>query len=66
MSLTGFDVWQVKRGTMVDQRTITDNDADADVFVAKGKTLREVKTESKMNNLVPECELQQSTTETCE
>merc|ERR1712061_747091 len=38
----GFDLWQVKGGTIFDNVIITDDAADADAFAAKWKALSEV------------------------
>jgi len=43
----GFDVWQVKGGTIFDNIIITDDVAEADAFAAKWKTLSEVEKEKK-------------------
>merc|ERR1712064_93790 len=41
-SFIGFDLWQVKGGTIFDNVIITDDVAEADAFVAKWKALSEV------------------------
>jgi len=38
----GFDLWQVKGGTIFDNIIICDDDADADAFAAKWKKLNEL------------------------
>merc|ERR1712204_150611 len=38
----GFDLWQVKGGTIFDNIIITDDRAEADAFAAKWKSLNEV------------------------
>merc|ERR1712194_117489 len=43
----GFDLWQVKGGTLFDNVIITDDVAEADAFVQKWKTLSEVETAKK-------------------
>merc|ERR1711972_1274988 len=43
----GFDLWQVKGGTIFDNIIITDDVAEADVFVKKWKDLNEVEKEKK-------------------
>merc|ERR1712154_337509 len=44
----GFDLWQVKGGTIFDNVIITDDVAEADAFTKKWKTLNEhEKAESK-------------------
>merc|ERR1712087_279230 len=43
----GFDLWQVKGGTIFDNVIITDDAAEADAFVAKWKALSEVETAKK-------------------
>merc|ERR1712063_219279 len=43
----GFDLWQVKGGTIFDNVIITDDVAEADKFVAKWKTLSEVEKAKK-------------------
>merc|ERR1712127_340115 len=43
----GFDLWQVKGGTIFDNVIITDDVAEADAFVQKWKTLSEVETAKK-------------------
>merc|ERR1712038_394965 len=43
----GFDLWQVKGGTIFDNVIITDDVAEADAFVKKWKTLSEVEKEKK-------------------
>merc|ERR1712170_185411 len=43
----GFDLWQVKGGTIFDNVIITDDVAEADAFAAKWKTLNEVETAKK-------------------
>merc|ERR1712136_475123 len=46
-SFIGFDLWQVKGGTIFDNIIITDDVAEADAFVAKWKALREVEKQKK-------------------
>merc|ERR1712217_792846 len=43
----GFDLWQVKGGTIFDNVIITDDVAEADVFVKKWKDLNEVEKANK-------------------
>merc|ERR1712194_735066 len=43
----GFDLWQVKGGTIFDNVIITDDAAEADGFAKKWKTLSEVETAKK-------------------
>merc|ERR1711896_91229 len=43
----GFDLWQVKGGTIFDNIIITDDVAEADVFAAKWKELSEVEKAKK-------------------
>merc|ERR1711972_550548 len=43
----GFDLWQVKGGTIFDNIIITDDVAEADVFVKKWKDLHEVEKANK-------------------
>merc|ERR1711924_593999 len=43
----GFDLWQVKGGTIFDNVIICDDVAEADAFAAKWKTLSEVEKEGK-------------------
>merc|ERR1712194_632884 len=43
----GFDLWQVKGGTIFDNVIITDDVAEADVFAKKWKDLSEVETAKK-------------------
>merc|ERR1711988_1206262 len=43
----GFDLWQVKGGTVFDNIIITDDKAEADKFVAKWKELSEVEAAKK-------------------
>merc|ERR1719198_1475362 len=43
----GFDLWQVKGGTVFDNIIITDDKAEADKFVAKWKELSEVEKAKK-------------------
>merc|ERR1712186_198857 len=43
----GFDLWQVKGGTIFDNVIITDDKAEADSFAAKWKALSEVEKEKK-------------------
>merc|ERR1712048_191486 len=43
----GFDLWQVKGGTIFDNVIITDDVAEADAFVKKWKTLSEVEKAKK-------------------
>merc|ERR1712113_1026557 len=46
-SFIGFDLWQVKGGTIFDNIIITDDKAEADNFAAKWKALSEVEKEKK-------------------
>merc|ERR1712137_1474355 len=43
----GFDLWQVKGGTIFDNVIITDDVAEADTFVKKWKALSEVEKAKK-------------------
>merc|ERR1712196_741802 len=43
----GFDLWQVKGGTIFDNVIITDDKAEADTFAKKWKELSEVETAKK-------------------
>merc|ERR1711994_803776 len=43
----GFDLWQVKGGTIFDNVIVCDDVAEADSFAAKWKALSEVETEKK-------------------
>merc|ERR1712084_116677 len=43
----GFDLWQVKGGTIFDNVIITDDKAEADAFAKKWKALSEVETAKK-------------------
>merc|ERR1711933_513568 len=43
----GFDLWQVKGGTIFDNVIITDDAAEADAFTKKWKALSEVETAKK-------------------
>merc|ERR1712166_1103647 len=43
----GFDLWQVKAGTIIDNVIVCDDKADADAFAAKWKALSEVEKELK-------------------
>merc|ERR1719190_35484 len=43
----GFDLWQVKGGTIFDNVIITDDAAEADAFAAKWKDLKAVEKEKK-------------------
>merc|ERR1719429_940739 len=43
----GFDLWQVKGGTIFDNIIITDDKAEADSFAAKWKALNEVENAKK-------------------
>merc|ERR1712036_1876 len=45
--LIGFDLWQVKGGTIFDNIIITDDKAEADEFAKKWKALSEVETAKK-------------------
>merc|ERR1712166_1110557 len=42
----GFDLWQVKGGTIFDNVIVTDDVAEADAFAAKWKALHAVETEA--------------------
>merc|ERR1719356_1736352 len=46
-SFIGFDLWQVKGGTIFDNVIITDDVAEADSFAKKWKELSEVETAKK-------------------
>merc|ERR1712244_157169 len=46
-SFIGFDLWQVKGGTIFDNVIITDDVAEADGFAKKWKTLSEVEAAKK-------------------
>merc|ERR1711865_605903 len=43
----GFDLWQVKGGTIFDNVIVTDDKAEADGFAAKWKALHTIETEAK-------------------
>merc|ERR1712056_130938 len=43
----GFDLWQVKGGTIFDNIIITDDKAEADSFAAKWKALSDVENAKK-------------------
>merc|ERR1712125_164802 len=43
----GFDLWQVKGGTIFDNVIVCDDKAEADTFAAKWKALSEVEKEEK-------------------
>merc|ERR1711865_600521 len=43
----GFDLWQVKAGTIIDNVIVCDDKADADAFAAKWKALSEVEKAGK-------------------
>merc|ERR1711997_628498 len=43
----GFDLWQVKSGTIFDNIIVTDDKAEADVFLKKYKDLNEVEQAKK-------------------
>merc|ERR1711865_679144 len=43
----GFDLWQVKAGTIFDNVIVTDDKAEADGFAAKWRALHAVETEAK-------------------
>merc|ERR1711918_60415 len=43
----GFDLWQVKGGTIFDNVIITDDKEEADTFAAKWKALSDVEKEKK-------------------
>merc|ERR1711957_528533 len=43
----GFDLWQVKGGTIFDNVIVTDDKAEADVFAKKWKALSEVEKTKK-------------------
>merc|ERR1711920_872744 len=43
----GFDLWQVKGGTIFDNVIVTDDKAEADVFAKKWKALSEVEAAKK-------------------
>merc|ERR1712060_39823 len=43
----GFDLWQVKAGTIFDNVIITDDKAEADLFAKKWKELSEVEKAKK-------------------
>merc|ERR1719378_597351 len=46
-SFIGFDLWQVKGGTIFDNIIITDDKAEADTFAKKWKALNEFETAEK-------------------
>merc|ERR1712085_686 len=46
----GFDLWQVKGGTIFDNVIVTDDVAEADVFAKKWKDLSEVETAKKTDD----------------
>merc|ERR1712118_228615 len=46
-SFIGFDLWQVKGGSIFDNVIITDDEAKADSFTIKGKELSEVEKSKK-------------------
>merc|ERR1719264_1777481 len=46
-SFIGFDLWQVKGGTIFDNVIITDDAAEADAFAKKWKALSEVEKAKK-------------------
>merc|ERR1711953_939564 len=46
-SFVGFDLWQVKGGTIFDNVIITDDKAEADAFAQKWKTLSEHEASEK-------------------
>merc|ERR1719253_1888626 len=43
----GFDLWQVKGGTIFDNVIVCDDKAEADAFAAKWKTLSEIEKAEK-------------------
>merc|ERR1712232_775123 len=43
----GFDLWQVKGGTIFDNIIITDDKAEADTFAAKWKAVSEIENSKK-------------------
>merc|ERR1740117_2718754 len=43
----GFDLWQVKGGTIFDNVIVTDDKAEADTFAAKWKALHTIETDAK-------------------
>merc|ERR1739844_815703 len=47
LGFLGFDLWQVKGGTIFDNIIITDDKAEADVFAKKWKDLSEVEKSKK-------------------
>merc|ERR1719205_393270 len=47
LSYLGFDLWQVKGGTIFDNVIITDDTAEADAFAAKWKALNDVEKAKK-------------------
>merc|ERR1712149_133807 len=47
LSFIGFDLWQVKGGTIFDNVIITDDRAEADEFAKKWKTLSDVEKAKK-------------------
>merc|ERR1712062_802866 len=47
LGFVGFDLWQVKGGTIFDNVIITDDKAEADVFAKKWKNLSEVEKSKK-------------------
>jgi len=52
----GFDLWQVKGGTIFDNVIVCDDKADADVFAAKWKALAEVEKAEKEKDAQKEAE----------
>merc|ERR1719229_1392593 len=46
-SFIGFDLWQVKGGTIFDNVIITDDKSEADAFAKKWKAISEVETAKK-------------------
>merc|ERR1712207_123207 len=49
----GFDLWQVKGGTIFDNIIITDDAAEADSFTKKWKELSEVEKSKKKEERIP-------------
>merc|ERR1712083_629749 len=47
LGFVGFDLWQVKGGTIFDNVIITDDKAEADAFAKKWKDLSEVEKSKK-------------------
>merc|ERR1712007_349140 len=54
LGFIGFDLWQVKGGTIFDNIIITDDEAEADSFVKKWKDLSEVEKSKKKEEEIQE------------